>query len=141
MANFYKDNSDLKFQFQHPLMGKIVELKEDNFKDFGKYDYAPANVEDAIDSYDRVMEIIGEICGDVLAPNAEQVDHDGPVYMRFGRLAVPVVFGDDYRYISRVHCSITYKDGKYYECPRHFATIYVKGSDFCSHGKRKDGAE
>ena len=48
MANFYKDNSDLKFQFQHPLMGKIVELKEDNFKDFGKYDYAPANVEDAI---------------------------------------------------------------------------------------------
>ena len=41
MANFYRDNSDLKFQFNHPLMGKIVELKEDNFKDFGKYDYAP----------------------------------------------------------------------------------------------------
>ena len=79
MANFYKDNSDLKFQFNHPLMEKIVTLKEDNFKDFGKYDYAPANVEDAIDSYDKVMEIIGEICGDVLAPNAEQVDHDGPV--------------------------------------------------------------
>jgi alkylation response protein AidB-like acyl-CoA dehydrogenase len=79
MANFYKDNSELKFQFSHPLMEKIVTLKEDNFKDFGKYDYAPANVEDAIDSYDKVMEIIGEICGDVLAPNAEQVDHDGPV--------------------------------------------------------------
>ena len=79
MANFYKDNSELKFQFSHPLMEKIVTLKEDNFKDFGKYDYAPANVEDAIDSYDKVMEIIGEICGDVLAPNAEQVDHDGPI--------------------------------------------------------------
>ena len=35
MANFYKDNSDLKFQFQHPLMNKIVELKENGFKDFG----------------------------------------------------------------------------------------------------------
>ena len=79
MANFYKDNSDLKFQFNHPLMGKIVELKENGFKDFGKYDYAPNSVEDAIDSYDRVMDIIGEICGETIAPNAEQVDHDGPV--------------------------------------------------------------
>ncbi len=79
MGNFYNDNSDLKFQFNHPLMQKIVELKEDNFKDFGKFDYAPANVEDAIDSYDKVMEIIGEICADVLAPNAEAVDHDGPL--------------------------------------------------------------
>lgn len=79
MANFYKDNSDMRFQLQHPLMGKIVELKEQNFKDFGKYDYAPANVEDTIDSYDKVMEIMGEICGNVIAPNAEQVDHDGPV--------------------------------------------------------------
>jgi alkylation response protein AidB-like acyl-CoA dehydrogenase len=79
MANFYKDNSDLKFQFNHPLMGKIVELKENGFKDFGKYDYAPNSVEDAIDSYDRVMDIIGEICAETIAPNAEQVDHDGPV--------------------------------------------------------------
>lgn len=79
MANFYTDNTDLKFQFQHPLMKKIVELKEQDFKDKGKYDYAPCNVEDAIDSYDKVMEIMGGICGDTLAPNAEQVDHDGPV--------------------------------------------------------------
>ena len=79
MANFYTDNSDLKFQFQHSLMNKIVGLKEDNFKDFGKYDYAPANAEDAIDSYDKIMEIIGEICGDTLAPNAESVDHEGPI--------------------------------------------------------------
>lgn len=79
MANFYTDNSELKFQFSHPLMKKIVELKEQNFKDFGKYDYAPENVEDAIDSYDKVMEVMGDICANVIAPNAEQVDHDGPV--------------------------------------------------------------
>ena len=76
MANFYTDNSDLKFQFQHPLMKKIVELKENGFKDFGKYDYAPADTEDAIDSYEKVMEILGGICGDVLAPNAEGVVFD-----------------------------------------------------------------
>ena len=59
MANFYTDNSDLKFQLSHPLMQKIVELKEQNFKDSGVYDYAPCNVEDAIDSYDKVMEVMG----------------------------------------------------------------------------------
>lgn len=79
MANFYTDNSDLKFQFNHPMMKRIVELKELDFKDFGKFDYAPANAEDTIDSYDKVMEVIGEICGDILAPNAESVDHEGPV--------------------------------------------------------------
>ena len=28
MANFFSDNKDLQFQLQHPLMRKIVELKE-----------------------------------------------------------------------------------------------------------------
>ena len=79
MANFYTDNSDLKFQLSHPLMRKIVELKEQDFKDSGVYDYAPCSVEDAIDSYDKVMEVMGEICADTIAANAEQVDHDGPV--------------------------------------------------------------
>lgn len=79
MANFYTDNSDLKFQFSHPLMKKIVELKEQDFKDSGVYDYAPCSVEDAIDSYDKVMEVMGGICADTIAANAEQVDHDGPV--------------------------------------------------------------
>ena len=79
MANFYTDNNELKFQLKHPLMKKIVELKEQNFKDSGKFDYAPNNADDAIDSYDRVMDTIGEICGNIIAENAEQVDHDGPV--------------------------------------------------------------
>ncbi len=79
MANFYTDNSDLKFQFQHSLMNKIVGLKEDNFKDFGKYDYAPANAQHALDTYNKIMEIIVEICGDTLALNAESVDHEGPI--------------------------------------------------------------
>ena len=60
MANFYTDNSDLKFVFSHPLMKKIVELKEQNFRDYGQFDYAPSDVDDAIDSYDKVMEIINQ---------------------------------------------------------------------------------
>lgn len=78
MANFYKDNQDIRFQLKNPLMKKIVKLKEQDFKDSGKFDYAPCTIDDAIDSYDKVLEILGEICGDVIAPNAESVDHDGP---------------------------------------------------------------
>jgi alkylation response protein AidB-like acyl-CoA dehydrogenase len=76
--NFYCDNQDLKFQLSHPLMPKIVQLKEKNFADKGKFDYAPNDVDDAIDSYDKTLEIIGDIAANVLAPNAESVDHEGP---------------------------------------------------------------
>ncbi len=79
MANFYNDNSALKHHLNHPMMGKIVELKERNFADADKYDYAPQNFEDAMDSYDRVLEIVGDICANVIAENAENVDHEGPV--------------------------------------------------------------
>lgn len=78
MANFYNDNPDLKHHLNHPLMQKIVELKERNFADADKFDYAPLNFEDAMDSYDKVLEIVGEICGGKIAENAESVDHQGP---------------------------------------------------------------
>jgi 3-(methylthio)propanoyl-CoA dehydrogenase len=78
MANFFTDNPDLKFHLTHPLMKKIVALKENNFEDKDKFDYAPLDFEDAMDSYDKVLEIVGEICGDIVAPNAESVDAEGP---------------------------------------------------------------
>ena len=78
MANFYTDNPDLKHHLNHPLMRKIVELKERNYTDAEKFDYAPLNFEDAMDSYDKVLEIVGELCGGLIAENAESVDHQGP---------------------------------------------------------------
>lgn len=78
MANFYTDNENLKFHLTHPLMEKIVRLKEKEYIEKDKFDYAPRDYEDAIDSYDKVLEIIGEISGDIIAPNAEGVDHEGP---------------------------------------------------------------
>ena len=78
MANFYTDNPDLKHHLTHPLMEKIVALKERDYTDAEKFDYAPLNYDDAQDSYDKVLEIVGEICGDIIAPNAEDVDHQGP---------------------------------------------------------------
>lgn len=78
MANFYTDNEALKHYLSHPMMEKIVALKERDFADAEKYDYAPQDYADAQDSYDKVLEIVGEICGDVVAENAEDVDHTGP---------------------------------------------------------------
>lgn len=76
--NYYNNNPALKFQLSHPLMQKIVALKEQNFVEKDQYDYAPRDFEDAIDNYERVLEIIGEICAEIIAPNAESVDHEGP---------------------------------------------------------------
>ena len=78
MANFYTDNPDLKLHLQHPLMEKIVALKERNYTDAERFDYAPLDFADAMDNYDRVLEIVGELCGDLIAGNAEDVDHQGP---------------------------------------------------------------
>ena len=78
MANFYTDNPDLKHHLNHPLMQKIVALKERDYTDAEKYDYAPLDFEDAMDSYDKVLEVVGEICGTTIADNAEDVDHQGP---------------------------------------------------------------
>ena len=78
MANFYNDNPDLKHHLSHPLMEKIEELKERQYADAEAYDYAPMNFDDAMDNYDKVLEIVGEISGDIIAENAEDVDHQGP---------------------------------------------------------------
>lgn len=78
MANFYTDTPELRHHLNHPLMKRIVELKERSYTDTANYEYAPVDFEDAMDSYDKVLEIVGEICGDIIAPNAEDVDHEGP---------------------------------------------------------------
>ena len=78
MANFYLDNSDIKNHLNHQLMKKLVSLRERNYSDAEKYDYAPFNFEDAMDSYEKVLEIAGEISGEIVAANAEDVDHEGP---------------------------------------------------------------
>ena len=78
MANFYTDNPDLKHHLSHPLMQKIVALKERDYTEAQTYDHAPYNFDDAMDNYDKVLEIVGEICGTTIAENAEDVDHQGP---------------------------------------------------------------
>ena len=78
MENFFTDTPDFKFQLEHPTVQKIIRLKERNFEESEKYDYAPLNHEDAIDTYEKILEIVGEICSETIAGNAEGVDLEGP---------------------------------------------------------------
>lgn len=78
MANNYTDHAELRFELNHPLMKHIVELKERNFRDKDEFDYAPLDFEDAMNNYDRVLDITGELAGTTIADNAEGVDIEGP---------------------------------------------------------------
>lgn len=78
MDNFFKDTPDFKFHLKDPILKKVVKLKEDNFEQSEKFDYAPLNHEDAIDSYEKILEIVGDICANTISPNAEGVDLEGP---------------------------------------------------------------
>lgn len=86
MANFYSDKPELKFHLNNALMRKIVALREGDYSDAGKYDYAPVDFDDAMDSYDRVLDIVGDVTANVVATNAESVDAEGP-HLKDGRVS------------------------------------------------------
>ena len=78
MANSYTDVPEIKFHMEHPLMKRIVELKERNFADYGQYDYAPKDYEDAQENYNSLLKITGDINANIIGPNSEDVDAEGP---------------------------------------------------------------
>ena len=135
MANYYTDIPELKFHLNNPMMKRICELKERNYRDKDEFDYAPLDFEDAVDSYDKVLEITGEITGEIIAANAEGVDEEGPhcangrveyasgtkqnldamvkaglngmtMPRRFGDLLIPLLFG----ILLLTHTHIRYRD-------------------------------
>ena len=79
MANFYKDNDDIKFLFRHVDLGTSAEICEEGFKFAGEFDYAPADADEAIENYEMVLDSLGELCAEFIAPRAESVDREGNV--------------------------------------------------------------
>ena len=80
MSNFFTDNPDLMFALDNVDLADVVALREENYKQAEDYDFAPENYEDAKDSYKRVLEVIGEVTGERIAPRARQVDEEGPTF-------------------------------------------------------------
>ena len=78
MANYYTDHPEIGFHLNHPLMKRLVELKERNYEDAEKFDDAPVNYEDAIENYKRILDIAGDVAANIIEPNSEDVDLEGP---------------------------------------------------------------
>jgi len=74
MANFYTDNEDIRFLFNHHDMARLAGIMEEDFRFHEEFDFAPENAEDAVDNYERVLESVGQIAGDIIAPTAEETD-------------------------------------------------------------------
>ncbi len=77
MANFYRDNSDIGFLFRHIDLARVAEMSEEGFKFADEFDYAPADAEEAVRNYDMVLDSLGRLSGDYIAPRAEGVDREG----------------------------------------------------------------
>ena len=85
MANYYTDQQELKFHLHHPLMKRIVELKERDFADKDKYEDAPVDFDDAMENYEKMLEITGDVAANIIEPNSESVDEEGP-HLENGRM-------------------------------------------------------
>lgn len=78
MANYYTDHPEIEFHLNHPLMKRVVDLKERNYVEKDQFEDAPVNYEDAIENYKRLLDITGDVAANIIEPNSEDVDLEGP---------------------------------------------------------------
>ena len=85
MANYYTDHPEIEFHLNHPLMKHVVDLKERNYVEKDQFEDAPVNYEDAIENYKRLLDITGDVAANIIEPNSEDVDLEGP-HLENGRM-------------------------------------------------------
>ena len=85
MANYYRDHPEIEFHLNHPLMKRVVDLKERNYAEKDQFEDAPVNYEDAIENYKRLLDITGDVAANIIEPNSEDVDLEGP-HLENGRM-------------------------------------------------------
>lgn len=85
MANYYTDHPEIEFHLNHPFMKRVVDLKERNYVEKDQFEDAPVNYEDAIENYKRLLDITGDVAANIIEPNSEDVDLEGP-HLENGRM-------------------------------------------------------
>ena len=85
MANYYTDHPEIEFHLNHPLMKRVVDLKERNYVEKDQFEDAPVNYEDSIENYKRLLDITGDVAANIIEPNSEDVDLEGP-HLENGRM-------------------------------------------------------
>ena len=78
MANFFSDNRDLEFTLNNLDLLEAVALRENNYEFAKEFETAPVDYADALDNFNRVLSVVGEICGDNIEPRSRTVDREGP---------------------------------------------------------------
>ncbi len=125
MANFYNDNDDIKFLFKHFDLATIADLQEEGFRFHNEFDIAPEDADDAIDNYERILQTVGEICGDEVAPTAEETDQVGNVLNEDGTVTYAPGIANALDKLSQADCmgfTLPYKYGGI-NCPQFVFTI------------------
>jgi len=89
MVNFYKDNDDIRFLLRHIDVGALATIREQNFAFSSQFDYAPADVDEALRNYDMVLDSLGQLAGDFIALRAEDVDRQGNELQEDGSVTRP----------------------------------------------------
>lgn len=85
MANYYTDHPEIEFHLNHPLMKRVVDLKERNYVEKDQFEDAPVNYGDAIENYKRLLDITGDVAANIIEANSEDVDLEGP-HLENGRM-------------------------------------------------------
>ena len=89
MGNFYTDNDDIRFLFRHSDLGALARIYEEDFKFAREFDYAPASADEAVRNYELVLESLGQLSADFIAPRAEDVDRQGNILQEDGSVQRP----------------------------------------------------
>ncbi len=101
MANFFLDNEDIQFLFHHIDLGELAKLQEDGFAAGNGDDYGPTDAADAVDNYRRILSIIGEVAGEMIAPNAETVDREGNTLNDDGTVTLHPLVAENLRRLTQ----------------------------------------
>ena len=78
MSNFYTDNQDLLFTLKNIDLEEVVSVREHDYPDAQKFDGSPEDYADAMDNFDRVLTVVGDVAGERIAPRSRQIDEEGP---------------------------------------------------------------
>ncbi len=131
MANFFTDNDDIRFLFDHLDLAELATVQEDNFTRTDGAEYAPKNAADAVDNYRRILTIIGEIAGEQIAPRGEQVDHDGNIHNEDGTVTFGKGVAENLKVLAQADMMGFTLPRKYegLNCP---TTIYTMANEIVS---------
>jgi len=139
MANYFTDNADIQFLFDHIDLQELAGIQEDDFADVGngRADYAPVDAAEAVDNYHRILTICGQVAGETIAPNAEQIDEDGNTLNEDGTVTLHPLVQENLDRLGQADLmgfTLPYKYGGI-NCPN---LVYTMATEIVSRG---DGSQ